>query len=213
MAKTRFIYAKRGVAKYISHLDLMNVWRRTFNRAGIALTHSEGFNPHPYLSVALPLPVGAESHCEILDVKLEASPDDSILDKLNATLPPGLQALSYTQELRPIKDIAWTKVELRIKSADNGDKLAQFLTNGAVNIEKKSKSGMKTIDIVPHIAQSDVQADGEEIVYTVLLRASEPLISPTLLCQALAQTYPDMGWGSAAVTRLAVLDGAFLLLQ
>lgn len=58
---------KRGRAKYVSHLDLMRTMSRAFTRAGIDLRHSEGFNPHPIMSFALPLSVGQESVCELLD--------------------------------------------------------------------------------------------------------------------------------------------------
>jgi len=210
MDKTRFIYAKQGVAKYISHLDLMTVWRRAFNRADIKLTHSQGYNPHPYLSVALPLPVGTESTCEILDVKLETEPDVDIIDKLNVALPPGLQALQFTQNLRPLKDIIWTRVQL----------VVPFFTKKSINevtcdfpdsliVIKKSKSGIKELDVVPHICHPEFSLKNENVTFTVTIRAVDPMISPTLLVQALQLVYPDIEWISADITRLAVLDENF----
>ena len=68
MSKIRLLYSKTGKAKYISHLDLMATMRRALLRAGIELKYSEGFNPHPYMSVALPLPVGCSSICELIDI-------------------------------------------------------------------------------------------------------------------------------------------------
>ena len=55
MLKLRMQYRKEGSARYISHLDLMRVFRRAFARAEVPLSFSQGFNPHPYLNV-LPLP-------------------------------------------------------------------------------------------------------------------------------------------------------------
>ena len=68
---TRLLFEKRGDAVYLSHLDLMRVFQRAFKRAGILLWHSQGFSPRAYVSIALPLPVGMESRCEILDFEIE----------------------------------------------------------------------------------------------------------------------------------------------
>ena len=57
----RLLFSKTGRAKYISHLDLMRTFQRAFARAGIAIKHTEGFNPHPFVSIALPLSVGYSS--------------------------------------------------------------------------------------------------------------------------------------------------------
>ncbi len=70
MRRTRLLFSKTGRARYISHLDLMRTFQRVFLRAGIRLRHTEGFNPHPYMVFALPLPVGCESDCELLDFDL-----------------------------------------------------------------------------------------------------------------------------------------------
>jgi len=66
----RLLFSKTGRAKYISHLDLMRTFQRAFARAGIAIKHTEGFNPHPFVSIALPLSVGYSSQCEILEFGL-----------------------------------------------------------------------------------------------------------------------------------------------
>ena len=50
----RLLFSKTGRAKYISHLDLMRTFQRAFARAKIPIKHTEGFNPHPFVSIALP---------------------------------------------------------------------------------------------------------------------------------------------------------------
>ena len=67
----RLLFEKRGDAVYLSHLDLMRVFQRAFKRADILIWHSQGFSPRAYVSIALPLPVGMESRCEILDFEIE----------------------------------------------------------------------------------------------------------------------------------------------
>ena len=53
----RLLFEKKGNAIWISHLDLMRVFQRSFKRAGLPLTHTQGFNPRPSVSIALPLSV------------------------------------------------------------------------------------------------------------------------------------------------------------
>ena len=60
MDKMRLRFEKTGRAIYISHLDMMRTMQRVFARAGLELKYSEGFNPHPQISIALPLSVGTE---------------------------------------------------------------------------------------------------------------------------------------------------------
>ena len=82
----RLLFEKTGNAVWISHLDLMRVFQRAFKRAGLPLTHTQGFNPRPSVSIALPLSVGVESRCELLDFDLEGEkvPNDQILERLNS---------------------------------------------------------------------------------------------------------------------------------
>ncbi|MDR3729737.1 MAG: TIGR03936 family radical SAM-associated protein, partial [Oscillospiraceae bacterium] len=68
MSKLRLLFSKEAQASYISHLDLMRTFQRVFPRTGLEISHSNGFHPHPILSVVLPLPVGQSSVCELLDL-------------------------------------------------------------------------------------------------------------------------------------------------
>lgn len=55
----------------MSHLDLMRLMQRAFRRAGVVLHHSQGFTPHAYVSMLLPLSVGMESVCELMEYELD----------------------------------------------------------------------------------------------------------------------------------------------
>ena len=66
----RLLFEKVGRSVWISHLDLMRLFQRAFKRAGLKLKHTQGFNPRPSVSIALPLSVGVESECELLDFDL-----------------------------------------------------------------------------------------------------------------------------------------------
>lgn len=68
---SRLLFEKTGESIYISHLDLMRVFQRAFRRAGLLLRHSQGFTPRAIVSIALPLALGTESRCELLDFELQ----------------------------------------------------------------------------------------------------------------------------------------------
>jgi radical SAM-linked protein len=70
MQRLRIRFGRGEETRYISHLDLMRLWQRAFNRANIALAYSEGFNPHPRMSLAAPLALGVTSEAELMDVVL-----------------------------------------------------------------------------------------------------------------------------------------------
>jgi radical SAM-linked protein len=70
MQRLRIRFSRGEELKYISHLDLMRLWQRALNRAGIDFAYSEGFNPHPRMSLAAPLALGVTSEAELMDVVL-----------------------------------------------------------------------------------------------------------------------------------------------
>lgn len=82
----------RGVdAAYISHLDLMRFWERALRRAGIPLAYSQGFSPHPRISIAAPLPLGVTSEAELMDVYLSRwIAPHNFTQALRAQLPPSV---------------------------------------------------------------------------------------------------------------------------
>lgn len=61
MSKLRLVFVKEHQASYISHLDVMRTFQRVFPRAGLSIKHSNGFHPHPILSIVLPLPWGSRA--------------------------------------------------------------------------------------------------------------------------------------------------------
>ena len=112
MDKLRLRFTKTGRAVYISHLDLMHTMQRAFSRAGYALKYSEGFNPHPQISIALPLSVGAASLCEIMDFKLSGEADLAQLPaRLSAMLPEGIQVIEAYEQQRKPAEIKWLEIE------------------------------------------------------------------------------------------------------
>ena len=68
MQRLRVRFCREEPIKFISHLDIIRLWQRALNRAGIPLAYSEGFNPHPRISSAVPLALGVTSEAELMDI-------------------------------------------------------------------------------------------------------------------------------------------------
>ncbi|MFN2133366.1 MAG: TIGR03936 family radical SAM-associated protein [Anaerolineae bacterium] len=93
LQRMRIVFSVGEEAKYISHLDLLRAWERILRRAEVPLAYSQGFNPHPRLVIAMPLPVGCTGAMEVVDAYLyEPLPPVALSQMLQAQMPPGLAA-------------------------------------------------------------------------------------------------------------------------
>ena len=113
----RALFEKTGDAVWISHLDLMRVFQRAFKRADLPLTHTQGFNPRPSVSIALPLSVGIESRCELLDFELEGQKvaNEEIMARLNENLVSGVKILAVYDDFSKIKNLAYLDCVLTLE--------------------------------------------------------------------------------------------------
>ncbi len=77
---------------------MIRLWQRALQRAGIPLAYSEGFNPHPRISLAVPLAVGITSEAELMDILCTkvVSPH-WFTDAVSQQLPPGVRILQVSQ--------------------------------------------------------------------------------------------------------------------
>ena len=101
MSKLRLLFIKEAQASYISHLDLLRTFQRAFPRTELDIKHSQGYHPHPIISIVLPLPVGQSSDCELLDFEVTQDTDGSgIAEKLNTGMPSGLRVLDCYPAVR-----------------------------------------------------------------------------------------------------------------
>jgi radical SAM-linked protein len=93
--RIRITFAKQGALRYTGQLDLHKLWERAARRAALPLAYSQGFHPQPKINIAAALPLGFSSRCEVMDMKLENEiPLDGLREKLQGTLPTGIQVLN-----------------------------------------------------------------------------------------------------------------------
>ena len=98
MQRLRLRFSRGEELKYVSHLDLMRLWERALRRAGIPIAYSEGFSPHPRISLAAPLPIGVTSEAELMDVVVQkvVSPY-FFMQNTKPQLPRGMEVFEVLQ--------------------------------------------------------------------------------------------------------------------
>jgi len=210
----RLLFKKTGSAIWISHLDLMRLFQRAFKRAGLPLTHTHGFNPRPSVSIALPLSVGVESQCELLDFELldcEAS-NESILEKLNAALVSGVTVLEVYQEARKIRELAFLQCNL-VLEYDNGvpcdavEAIQALFRQSAVVVPKKTKSGIQDQNIVEMIKGITVtQKSDREVKINALVCCQNPTLNPAQISLAVEKYLPAYKPDFTKCSRIEIFD-------
>ena len=210
--KLRLRFSKTGRAIYISHLDLMQTMQRAFSRAGCALKYSEGFNPHPLISIALPLSVGTASLCELMDFRLVRDENLAELpERLTAVMPEGIEVLEAYEPERKCAEIKWLQIEGRMEYDEREpaavlEPLRTFFAQESIVITKKTKRGMGESDIRPAIQSIEFSAGENAVIVNALVSAQEPTLNPDLLCEALRQLCPELSPDFAKFTRIETFD-------
>ena len=209
----RLLFEKTGPAVWISHLDLMRLFQRSFKRAGLSLKHSQGYSPRPYVAVALPLSVGVESVCELLDFDLEGDPvaEDLIKERLNQVLTEGIRVLDVYQDAAKIKHLALLDCVVTLEY-DNGvpegacDAIAELFRRESLTVEKKGKNGPTQQDIIPMIRRISVTAGEKEITLRALVCCQNPSLNPMQLAAAVRAYLPELAPDHATSRRIEIYD-------
>lgn len=156
MNKIRVQFTKVGRVCYMSHLDLNRFMQRALRRSNLPIKYTEGFNPHAYLTFALPLSLGFESRVETMDFKLTQDIDPQIVkESLNSVLPEGLKVISVAAPVHSNTDIVASEYTVRIrsksKSADEIEKaFDEFYLQDELIAEKFNKKKKQIlVDIKP----------------------------------------------------------------
>lgn len=213
----RLLFEKKGSAIWISHLDLMRLFQRAFKRAGFSLTHTQGFNPRPSVSIALPLSVGVESSCELLDFELEdqSVTCEAILQKLNDGLIDGVRVLSVYEGGKKLKELAYLRCSVALEYdqgvPDNAlEEIQALFQREEVQVLKKSKNGEQEQNIIPMIKQASVSTqDQHTVVIDAVVCCQNPSLNPMQLAAAVSRHLPQFAPDFSRCSRNEILDHQF----
>lgn len=209
----RALFEKTGNAVWISHLDLMRLFQRAFKRAKLPLTHTQGYNPRPSVSIALPLSVGVESDCELLDFELDGMnvPCEEICHRLNEVLVEGIRVRMVYENGAKIKNLALLRSVVTLQydtgvPADCANAIHELLSRPSLTVQKKGKSGIVDQDIVPMIRGYQVTAGDREVNIELLACCQNPTLNPMQVVAAVEKYLPDRKPDHARCRRVEVYD-------
>lgn len=186
----RITYTKGDSVKYISHLDFLRCINRSFKRAKIPVKYSQGFNPHILLNIGLPCPVGVSSECEMLDIELKCEMDPALIVKnLDDAMPSGIKILSAERKTNhpDFFDIEFAEYDITFVSDKEID-TEDFVNEECVMIEKKSKRGMKEVNIKEFVKEMKLESLGDKkYALNCIISAGNKLnLKPDLLVSSVA---------------------------
>ena len=217
----RLLFEKMGNAVWMSQLDLMRLFQRTFKRAGLALKHTQGFNPRPSVSIALPLSVGVESRCELLDFDLEGESVScqDILVRLNRALVNGVRVLDVYEQGRKIKDLSLLSCALSLeydKGIQEGaeEAIMALFAKNTLTVEKRGKNGMTEQDIIPMIRRIQVRkADEHVLILDALICCQNPSLNPNQLSGAVQKYLPEYTPDHTKCCRMEIYDSQEMIFR
>lgn len=176
-------FSKEGTIRYISHLDLLRLFKRSFKRMGIRLEHSKGFNPHPKMSFAQPLSLGYLSSAEYLEFETsEAYPPEYILGKIRMAMPEGIDIL-FCDELPPggktlaaRTESADYEIRIPLETAAEFDlekTIGAYVSQDQILVSKRQKKTGKdiVIDIKPMLHSLEGNINNNIITLTLKIAA------------------------------------------
>lgn len=193
------VFSKTGLVRYISHLDMLRLFKRAFRRAGIDLAYSQGFNPHPKMSFAQPLSLGYDAEGEYLEFETgEPVSKTRLLERLPEHLPEGisitacgtipkgqksLAAKVYAAEYEVVYPASWHAWDFPAATD-------AFMTQEEILVEKRQKKSkkLKTVNIRPGIRSMEaIRTERNRLCLRMCLDCgNESNVSPELVIPAYA---------------------------
>lgn len=191
----RLFFEKTGMAKFISHLDTVRLFTRAMKRAGVPIWFTEGFNPHAFLTFAMPLSLGFESYCETVDFRLTEEVDlDELTERLNKALPVDVKVTKIAIPWLSPNDIRWAEYKIIFNNPDSAllESVEKILSSQEIIALKKAKQGRrkveKEVNIKEHIKSYELTRDNEKLVLSTVLSSGTSInINPMLLIGALVK--------------------------
>ncbi|MGN0704516.1 MAG: TIGR03936 family radical SAM-associated protein [Lentihominibacter sp.] len=212
-------FSKMGTICYISHLDLMRMFRRTFKKAGIRLVYSQGFNPHPKMGFAQPLSLGYWGLREMMEFETVEEHDPAELQKTIAShMPEGIEIIDcrHLKGIRKTLAAAAAAAEYIIAipvtepvGMTGQDIKDKYMGQDSIITLKKQKKKKEPVevDIKPMIRSIEFTPEEEALFVTAVLDSgSVSNLSPELVIDTLLECLQmDIDRSEIAVMRKKII--------
>ncbi len=179
----RLTFTKKGLSRYLSHLELAAALSRGIIRSGLRFVYTAGYHPHPRMSFAVATAVGLASDAEYCDVVWEKPPQETaaLPDMINPYLPAGMvitglaalpaEAPAISAALRGFRYAADLPADLDAAAlADLEAKIAAFLAAGEFPIVRTVKDRTAIRDIRPLVSDLNLDRPTRRLLMDFLFR-------------------------------------------
>lgn len=195
--RVRFEFKKEQGARFISHLDMIRVFERSARRAGLQVSYSQGFNPHPKMAFGPALALGVASDREYVDISFDGELDMEVcIQALETSLPPGVHIAAATEvpegaeALNALINRAEYDICCRLEEGltqQACDELCTALLQmDEIVIKKRTKKGMQDKDIRKGIFTVKGKVKGDNIfLQTRLLTGAQGSVRPEQVLEVL----------------------------
>jgi len=209
--RIRTWFRKGERVRYISHLDVLRYWERAIRRAGLPLSYSEGFTPHPKLAFAGPLPLGFLAESEVMDVTLdERIAVDDFRSRLAVESTPDLSLVDAREvalaSAPPQATVAWADYSVEIPGV-SGDEVSAavgaFLAAASIPWVEERHEKSREYDLRAAVAMLTAEPWAEGVRLTMRLQSDQQLTARPE--QVVAAVVPGIATGNITRTGL-VLD-------
>lgn len=211
MSRYFLTFSKQGMIRFTSHLDMLRLFERAFKRASIPLEYSRGYNPHPRMSFAQPLPLGYSACAEVLEFRTDCvqGPGD-MLCRLRAEMPFGLYinscaSLDYEGAPKTLGGAVEAADYQIFFSPEEGPELAAtadacscLMKSGSLIVRKPARKNCRSgrsseTDIRGKIRELEAASlCGATVILARLDCGSRSNLSPELLIDALRRVLPEL---------------------
>jgi radical SAM-linked protein len=189
--RLRITFAKTDAMRYTGHLAVRSTWERTMRRAGLPLSYSQGYNPHPKFNLASPLPLGFTSESEMIDVWMgEHVPLDEIRGALESAMPPGLALIEveevdlHAEKLPNLLQAATFTVTLLEHEPDLETRIAELRQGENIPWERRGKP-FNLRELIEAIRLGEPTSEGEQRIIMRLSARSGATGRPDEVLEAL----------------------------
>jgi radical SAM-linked protein len=175
----RLRWAKRGKLRFLSHHDVATVLERSFRRAKLPISYTQGFSAHPKIAFGSGLPVGYGSDVELLDLELDLDIDPrELCERLEASLPEGLHALEATRLTIKGRSLGETIVaadyEVDCAAPWLAEALDSFMSRDVYEFSRPYKGAMRVDNLRAGVVEAKAGPGGITMRCILQPRATRP---------------------------------------
>ncbi len=152
-----------GELRFLSHAETMRVFQRACSRAGVKLKYSEGYNPHPRMSLVLPRSVGVESDDEMLCLQLDQGEEEIKTETLSKELPAGIEIIgSAVRQTTKVPQASMVRYSIPVQRRGLDERIGAVLKQDEILLERRNGGGSrgKKVDVRGFLESMNVLKEG-----------------------------------------------------